>query len=67
MHRCLTFRLQQLQDFVAGLAIQIATASLQQIKRMLRDLDRTQRRGYLWFETCITASYLGIAARVVSP
>jgi alkylation response protein AidB-like acyl-CoA dehydrogenase len=29
-------------------------------------LDRTQRRGYLWFELCITASYVGIAARVVS-
>lgn len=30
------------------------------------NLDRTQRRGYLWFELCITASYVGIAARVVS-
>jgi alkylation response protein AidB-like acyl-CoA dehydrogenase len=29
-------------------------------------LDRTQRRGYLWFELCITASYVGITARVVS-
>lgn len=30
------------------------------------NLDRTQRRGYLWFELCITASYVGVAARVVS-
>jgi alkylation response protein AidB-like acyl-CoA dehydrogenase len=30
------------------------------------NLDRTQRRGYLWFELCITSSYVGIAARVVA-
>ena len=29
-------------------------------------LDRTQLRGYLWFELCITSSYVGIAARLIS-
>lgn len=29
-------------------------------------LDRTQRRGYLWFELCMTSSYVGIASRVMS-
>jgi len=29
-------------------------------------LDRTQRRGYLWFELCMTSSYVGIASRLVA-
>lgn len=29
------------------------------------ELDRTQIRGYVWFQLCIAASYLGIAARLV--
>jgi alkylation response protein AidB-like acyl-CoA dehydrogenase len=29
------------------------------------DLERTQLRGYTWFELCITSSYLGIAAILV--
>lgn len=29
------------------------------------DMDRTQIRAYIWFELCITAAYLGIAAGLV--
>jgi alkylation response protein AidB-like acyl-CoA dehydrogenase len=30
------------------------------------ELDRTQTRGYVWFELCIAAAYLGVASRLAS-